>query len=96
MVQFTQSSSQTFSPEQERNTALATHEIRSEVTGSVWKVLVEQGDEIELGAHVMILESMKMEFDVSTNHGGVLVEILVEEGSHVEEGEVLATVEASP
>lgn len=72
---------------------MATHEIRSEVTGSVWKVLMKQGDQVDPGAHLMILESMKMEFDVPTEHGGVLVEILVEEGSHVGEGEVVAIVE---
>jgi biotin carboxyl carrier protein len=35
-------------------------ELRAEVTGIVWKIMVEVGDRLEAGKTVMILECMKM------------------------------------
>jgi biotin carboxyl carrier protein len=70
--------------------------VRSEITGSVWKILKDPGDRLSAGENLMILESMKMEFDVETDWDGVLTVIPVEEGSHVGEGDILAIVETRP
>ena len=43
---------------------MAKMEVESEVTGNVWKILVEEGSKVTSGDVVMILESMKMEIPV--------------------------------
>ena len=68
-------------------------ELNADVTGAVWKITASVGDELEEGATVMILESMKMEIPVIAEDGGTLVEILVEEGQPVVEGQPVAVVE---
>ena len=40
---------------------MARHEVESEVTGNVWKILLEVGADVAEGDVIMILESMKME-----------------------------------
>jgi len=69
-------------------------EIVTEVTGSVWKIIAAVGDRLAEGATVMIVESMKMEIPVLIEDESTLVEILVEEGEPVSEGQVVAIVEA--
>jgi len=43
---------------------------------------------------IMIIESMKMEIPVFSTSAGKLTEILVKEGNPVEEGQVVAVIEA--
>ena len=43
---------------------MARHEGESEVTGNVWKILLEVGADVAEGDVIMILESMKMEIPV--------------------------------
>ena len=71
---------------------MALIELRAEVTGSVWKIEAAIGQQLEPGATVMILESMKMEIPLIAEDGGTLVEIRVQEGAAVAEGDVLAVV----
>ena len=68
-------------------------ELNADVTGAVWKITASVGDDLEEGATVMILESMKMEIPVIAEDGGTLAEILVEEGQPVVEGQPVAVVE---
>ena len=42
-------------------------EIRAEITASVWKVVVDEGQAVAEGDEIAILESMKMESAVSEN-----------------------------
>ena len=72
---------------------MARHEIESEVTGSVWQVLMAPGTQVAEGDVIMILESMKMEIPVESPVAGTLVEILVQPEDQVEEDQVLAVVE---
>lgn len=44
--------------------------IKSEMAGTVWKVLVKEGDQIEIGQEVVIIESMKMEIPVESEIAG--------------------------
>jgi acetyl-CoA carboxylase biotin carboxyl carrier protein len=64
--------------------------IDAHITGTVWKIEVEVGDEVEEGDVVAILESMKMEMPVEAEVSGTVAEILCEEGQAVNEGEPLA------
>jgi acetyl-CoA carboxylase biotin carboxyl carrier protein len=73
---------------------MARKEIRSEITGSVWKILKRAGEAVEEEDSLMILESMKMEIPVLAEAKGQVVEIRVQENDSVAEGQVLAVIEA--
>ena len=72
---------------------MAAIEVKSVVTGSVWKIEAKVGQRLEPGDTIMILESMKMEIPVIAEDGGVLKEIRVQEGVPVTEDQVVAVVE---
>ncbi len=72
---------------------MANKEIRSEITGSVWKILKRAGDSVEEEDSLMILESMKMEIPVLAEVKGRVAEIRVQENDPVAEGQVLAVLE---
>ena len=72
---------------------MAREEIQSEVTGTVWKIEVNVGDEVSDGDTLMILESMKMEIPVLSTEDGKVAEILVKEEEPVAEGQAVAVVE---
>ena len=60
--------------------------------GTVVKVLVEEGQEVEEGQLLLVLEAMKMEQPVSAPHAGVVHSLPFDEGSLVPGGAVLAEV----
>ena len=72
---------------------MAKHDVESEVTGNVWKVLLEAGATVEAGDVIIILESMKMEIPVEATVAGTLVEVLVAPEEQVEEDQGLAVIE---
>ena len=71
---------------------MATIELKSEITGSVWKVLKKAGDPVAEEEAVLIMESMKMEVPVSSPEAGVVSEMLVAEGDTISDGTVVARV----
>ncbi len=73
---------------------MARHEVESEVTGNVWKILLEVGADVAEGDVIMILESMKMEIPVESPAAGKLVELKVSAEDQVGEDQVVAVVEA--
>lgn len=72
---------------------MAKTEVKSEITGAVWKILVKPGDVVGADEPVIILESMKMEIPVLAIDGGKVTEILVKEGEAVNEGQTVAIME---
>jgi acetyl-CoA carboxylase biotin carboxyl carrier protein len=64
--------------------------IRTEIAGSVWKVLAKVGQTVAEEEPILLLESMKMEIPVAASEAGTVEEILVEEGDVVTEGAVVA------
>ncbi|MFF5115129.1 biotin/lipoyl-binding carrier protein [Streptosporangium sp. NPDC000509] len=68
-------------------------EIRAEMVASVWKVLVSEGDPVEDGDTLIILESMKMEIPVLTEDAGVISQLKVAEGDVIQEGDLIAVIE---
>ena len=60
--------------------------------GTVAKVLVEEGQEVEEGQLLLVLEAMKMEQPVSSPHAGIVHSLPFGEGSLVPGGAVLAEV----
>lgn len=72
---------------------MTTQEVKTEVTGSVWKLLVAVGDQVNEGDEVAIMESMKMEIPVLSPAGGTIKEITAKEGEVRNEGEAVAILE---
>ena len=68
-------------------------DIEAHITGTVWKIECQVGDEISEGDTVVILESMKMEMPVEAEESGTVKEINVEEGQAVSEGDTLVVLE---
>ena len=68
------------------------HEVQAEMVANVWKVVVSQGDSVEEGDTLVILESMKMEIPVVTESAGTVSELKVGEGDVVQEGDVIAVI----
>ena len=68
-------------------------DIEAHITGTVWKIECQVGDEIREGDTVVILESMKMEMPVEAEDPGKVAEIRCEEGQSVSEGDVLVVLE---
>ena len=71
------------------------YEVRSPMPGSVFKVLVEEGQIIERGDNVLILEAMKMESKIAADKRGKVIEILIEKGQTVEANELMIVLEKS-
>jgi acetyl-CoA carboxylase biotin carboxyl carrier protein len=68
-------------------------DIEAHITGTVWKIEVEVGDEVADGDTVVVLESMKMEMPVEAEDEGRVAEIRCQEGQSVQEGDVLVVLE---
>lgn len=68
-------------------------DIKAHITGTVWKIEVEVGDEVEEGDTLVILESMKMEMPVEAEDDGKIKEIRIQEGQPVSEGDVLVIID---
>ncbi|MDX6725111.1 MAG: acetyl-CoA carboxylase biotin carboxyl carrier protein [Solirubrobacteraceae bacterium] len=68
-------------------------EVEAHITGTVWKIECQVGDQIDEGDTVVILESMKMEMPVEAEESGKVREILCEEGQAVNEGDTLVVLE---
>ncbi len=73
---------------------MATHQVESEVTGSVWKVQVAVGDTVAEGDVLVILESMKMEIPVESPADGQVTELRVQPEDAVEEDQVVAIIQS--
>jgi biotin carboxyl carrier protein len=69
------------------------HEVETEVQGSVWKVEAREGQTVEAGDVLVILESMKMEIPVEAPVSGTLVELRVNVEDPVEEDQVIAVID---
>ncbi len=68
-------------------------EIGANIPGNVYKILVNQGDKVEAGQPVAVLEAMKMETNVLAPLAGTVAKIYVKEGQRVVAGELIAELE---
>lgn len=68
-------------------------EVKASMAGSVWKIVVSQGEKVEEDQDIVILESMKMEIPIPADDEGTVKEIKVAEGDFVNEGDVIAIIE---
>ena len=67
-------------------------EIRAEMVANVWKVLVSEGDHVDDGDTLVILESMKMEIPILAEESGTVTKLHVAEGDVVQEDELIAEI----
>jgi acetyl-CoA carboxylase biotin carboxyl carrier protein len=67
--------------------------IQSTMAGTVFNIVVKEGEEVSAGQTVMILESMKMEIPVEAEIAGKVAQINAQVGDFVNEGDVLVTFE---
>lgn len=73
---------------QQRNgTVMARIAVKSEITGTVWKIEVSPGTAVANGDTLIVIESMKMEIPVLAETSGTVREILVSEQQPVAEGQ---------
>ena len=70
------------------------NEVKASMAGNVWKIVVQAGEQVEAGQDVVILESMKMEIPIAAEMTGAVKELKVNEGDFVNEGDVIAVLEA--
>jgi acetyl-CoA carboxylase biotin carboxyl carrier protein len=68
-------------------------QITAELAGSLWKVVVREGQQVQADETLMILESMKMEIPVTAPSAGRVTKIFAREGETVQEGQLLIEVE---
>ncbi|HEX4089345.1 MAG TPA: biotin/lipoyl-binding carrier protein [Trebonia sp.] len=67
-------------------------EVRAEMVANVWKVLVSEGDHVDDGDTLVILESMKMEIPILAEESGTVTKLHVAEGDVVQEDELIAEI----
>lgn len=65
----------------------------SGMPGKIIKVLVKEGDKVEEGTPLLIMEAMKMENEMKASDGATIKKILVEPGDNVETGATLIQYE---
>jgi acetyl-CoA carboxylase biotin carboxyl carrier protein len=66
--------------------------VKAHITGTVWKIEVEEGQQVAEGQVCVILESMKMEMPVEAPSNGKVEKIACTEGQAVNEGDVLVVL----
>jgi acetyl-CoA carboxylase biotin carboxyl carrier protein len=74
---------------------VAVVDVKTVITGSIWKIVTKPGDQVDEDDPILIMESMKMEIPVTAPEAGQILEILTNEGATVTEGVVVARIEAA-
>lgn len=68
----------------------AENEVLAGISGNVFKIYVNEGEEVKSGQAIMVLEAMKMEIEVNAPKDGIISKLCIKIGDTVNEGEVLA------
>lgn len=68
-------------------------ELLTKMPGKIVKIFVKEGEKVEAGQTVLVLEAMKMENEIKTPTNGVVKAIHVKEGDALEEGVLMIEVE---
>jgi biotin carboxyl carrier protein len=67
-------------------------QVPAPMTGVIKELLVAQGDSVQEGEPIMMMEAMKMDIEVSALSSGSVAEIYVQAGDNVKEGQALAKI----
>ncbi len=57
--------------------------VKANMAGTVLKIVVSEGEQVQEGQDVVILESMKMEIPIASEAAGVVKKIFVQEGDFI-------------
>jgi acetyl-CoA/propionyl-CoA carboxylase, biotin carboxylase, biotin carboxyl carrier protein len=68
----------------------------SPLQGNMWKVLVKQGDTVQEGQLLCIIEAMKMENEITAHKAGTIAELPIVEGEPIQAGAPIATITSAP
>lgn len=68
--------------------------INATIPGSVWKVLVNENDEVKKGQQIAVLESMKMEFPIEAEFDGIIKKVYVKSSQQVDAGQMIAAIKS--
>ena len=68
------------------------HGVESPVAGSLWQLLVAEGERVEAGQPVALVESMKMEIEIIADRSGQVVRLPLRAGSAVAAGQPLVVI----
>jgi acetyl-CoA/propionyl-CoA carboxylase biotin carboxyl carrier protein len=64
----------------------------SPMQGNMWKVHVKQGDTVEEGQLLCIIEAMKMENEITAHKAGTIAELPITEGAAISAGDTIAVI----
>ncbi|MEZ0382657.1 MULTISPECIES: biotin/lipoyl-binding carrier protein [Mycobacteriaceae] len=67
-------------------------DVRAEIVASVLEVVVHEGEQINEGDTVVLLESMKMEIPVLAETGGTVSKVAVKVGDVIQAGDLIAVI----
>jgi acetyl-CoA/propionyl-CoA carboxylase biotin carboxyl carrier protein len=67
-------------------------DVESPLQGNMWKVLVKEGDTVEEGQLLCIIEAMKMENEITAHKAGKITKLAVKEGEPIASGAPIATI----
>lgn len=70
-------------------------QLNAPMPGKILEIMVAEGDEVEIGDPVAILEAMKMENELKAPVSGVVSTVSVDEGDSVEKNALILEIEAS-
>ena len=76
----------------ESSSQTGTKDIKAPMPGLILEVLVQSGQEVKKGDHLMILEAMKMENVIKCPADGVVSELCAGKGESVEKGKILLSL----
>jgi len=64
----------------------------SPLQGNMWKVLVKQGDTVQEGQLLCIIEAMKMENEITAHKAGIIADLPIAEGAPIAAGAPIAKI----
>jgi acetyl-CoA/propionyl-CoA carboxylase biotin carboxyl carrier protein len=73
--------------------AASGNDVVAPLQGTMFKVNVEKGQEIEEGAIICVIEAMKMENEITAHKSGKITALSVAEGQPISSGDPIATIE---
>ncbi len=76
-----------------RATATKEGHVTTSMPGNIVDVLVSEGDQVQAGDPVLIIEAMKMETEVKATIAGTVASVAIKKGDRVVPGEVLVEIE---
>jgi urea carboxylase len=77
------------STQSELDLPVGAYAVSSDVTGTVWKLLVEIEQSVKAGVPIAVIESMKMEIAINAPVSGIVKQISCKQGDYVSAGQLL-------